>query len=141
MKFSFTDEQAMLRDSSAAFLNDRSPLARVREVMASDAGFDQTLWQQITGEMYWQAILVPEEQGGLGLGFVESVIVLEQIGLGLTPVPLAPVMVSTLALASVGSTPRTQQLLEGIAAGRVVVLAHTAARPHWGEQGVGNNFY
>ena len=136
MKFSFTDEQAMLRDSSAAFLNDRSPLARVREVMASDAGFDQTLWQQITGEMYWQAILVPEEQGGLGLGFVESVIVLEQIGFGLTPVPLAPVMVSTLALASVGSTPRTQQLLEGIAAGRVVVLAHTAARPHWGEQGV-----
>ena len=136
MKFSFTDEQVMLGDTSAGFLGTTAPLSRVRDIMVSASGFDAALWQQLCADMYWQAILVPEAQQGLGLGLVESVIVLEQMGMRLTPVPLGGVMAATLALRTCADMPRRQELLASIGAGRLVCLAHTAARPHWDEQGV-----
>ncbi|EAW41294.1 putative acyl-CoA dehydrogenase family protein [marine gamma proteobacterium HTCC2080] len=137
MNFSFTDEQLMLKDSVEGFLTENADSGIVRQAMASESGVDENLWQKICAEMYWQAILVPEECGGLGLGLVEAVIVLEQMGRFLTPVPLAAGIQSALALRTLADQLQAHTLLAGLAEGRLLGLAHTAARPSWGASGVG----
>jgi alkylation response protein AidB-like acyl-CoA dehydrogenase len=137
VNFSFTDEQLMLKDSVEGFLTENADSGIVRQAMASESGVDENLWQKICAEMYWQAILVPEECGGLGLGLVEAVIVLEQMGRFLTPVPLAAGIQSALALRTLADQPQAHTLLAGLAEGRLLGLAHTAARPSWGASGVG----
>jgi alkylation response protein AidB-like acyl-CoA dehydrogenase len=80
MEFAFTEEQAMIRDTAAAFLAEVADSEAVRRAMDSESGYDPGLWQRICGEMYWQAIHLPEEYGGLGLGYVELVATMEQMG-------------------------------------------------------------
>lgn len=104
--------------------------------MSSTSGIDERLWQKICTDMYWQAILVPEEFGGLGLGLLEVVIVLEQMGRFLTPVPLSAGVQSALALRTLVEKPLAQTMLADLAQGQLVAFAHTAARPHWDAQGV-----
>lgn len=136
MKFSFTDEQLMLKDSVEGFLTEHSDSSAVRAAMSSTSGIDERLWQKICTDMYWQAILVPEEFGGLGLGLLEVVIVLEQMGRFLTPVPLSAGVQSALALRTLVEKPLAQTMLADLAQGQLVAFAHTGARPHWDAQGV-----
>ena len=68
MEFAFTEEQEMIRDTAAAFLAEVSRSEAIRPCMATEQGYDQALWQRICGEMYWQAIHIPEAYGGMGLG-------------------------------------------------------------------------
>lgn len=78
MEFAFSDEQEMIRASAESFLADVSDSAAVRAAMASERGYDPALWQRLCTEMVWPAIHIPEQYGGLGLGFVELAILLEQ---------------------------------------------------------------
>ncbi|MFT5033494.1 MAG: alkylation response protein AidB-like acyl-CoA dehydrogenase, partial [Bacteroidia bacterium] len=80
MDFVFTEEQQMIRDTAQSFLAEVSSSEAVRKAMAADLGFDPALWQRICTEMYWQAIHIPEAQGGMGLGYVELVAMMEQMG-------------------------------------------------------------
>ncbi len=96
MEFAFTEEQEMIRDTAAAFLAEVSTSEAIRQAMATDRGYDAELWQRICGEMYWQAIHVPEAYGGMGLGYVEVVAMMEQMGRYLLCSPFF----STVCLAS-----------------------------------------
>jgi alkylation response protein AidB-like acyl-CoA dehydrogenase len=80
MDFAFTEEQQMIRDTAESFLQDVSHSEAIRTAMATEAGFDADLWQRICQELYFQAITIPEDLGGMGLGFVELVAVMEQMG-------------------------------------------------------------
>lgn len=80
MQFTFTEEQQMIRDTAAAFLAEVSDSAAIRRAIATELGYESQLWQRICDEMYWQAIHIPEEYGGMGLGQVELVAMLEQMG-------------------------------------------------------------
>ncbi len=103
MDFVFTEEQQMIRDTAESFLAEVSSSEAVRKAMASDTGFDDALWQQICAEMYWQAIHIPEEFGGMGLGYVELVAMMEQMGRYLLCAPFYSTVclgVNTLLLAA-----------------------------------------
>ena len=103
MDFVFTEEQQMIRDTAESFLAEVSTSEAVRKAMASDTGFDDALWQQICAEMYWQAIHIPEEFGGMGLGYVELVAMMEQMGRYLLCAPFYSTVclgVNTLLLAA-----------------------------------------
>ena len=80
MEFAFTEEQEMIRDTAASFLAEVSTSEAIRAAMATEQGYDSELWSRICREMYWQAIHVPEEYGGMGLGYVEVVAMMEQMG-------------------------------------------------------------
>ena len=80
MEFAFTEEQEMIRDTAAAFLAEVSTSESIRAAMATEVGYDAELWNRICGEMYWQAIHIPEAYGGMGLGYVEVVAMMEQMG-------------------------------------------------------------
>ena len=131
MKFSFTDEQSMLRDTAEAFLASVSDSISVRSAMQSPLGFDQACWQRVCSEMYWQGILVPESCDGLSLGVVEMAIAFEQLGRRLTPSPLYASALGVVALRSLDESARQQALLKNVAEGQVIALAHTSARGNW----------
>ena len=78
MEFAFTEEQEMIRDTAEAFLSEVSSSEAVRRAMATEQGYEDEVWQRICAEMFWQAIHIPEEYGGMGLGYVELVAMLEQ---------------------------------------------------------------
>ena len=80
MEFKFTEEQQMIRETAEAFFRENSSSAAVRAAMATERGYDQALWQQICKDLCFQSITIPEAHGGMGLGYVELVAVLEQMG-------------------------------------------------------------
>lgn len=129
MEFAFSDEQEMIRASAESFLADVSDSAAVRAAMASELGYDRELWQRLCGEMYWPAIHIPEEYGGLGLGYVELAILLEQMGGRLLCSPFfATACLATPALLLAGSERQKAEWLPRIAEGSITgTLAFTSA--------------
>lgn len=139
MKFAFTDEQRMLRDTSQAFLAAESSSAAVRTASTSEQTYDPELWQKICEDMYWQGILVPESCDGLGLGWVELAIVLEAAGERLLTAPLFAVAQSTVALKLCPQTDIRDALLSAIVGGDVISLAMSDQRSGWSSCGVTAN--
>jgi len=80
MEFAFTEEQQMIRETAESFLRDVSTSEAIRSAMATEQGYDEALWKRICEELYFQAITIPESFGGMGLGYVELVAVMEQMG-------------------------------------------------------------
>ena len=127
MEFAFSDEQEMIRTSAEGFLADVSNCAAVRAAMVSDKGYDPALWQRLCTEMYWPAIHIPEAYGGLGLGFVELNILLEQMGRRLFCSPFfATACLATPALLLAANQAQKSTWLAPIAEGRLTAtLAFT----------------
>ena len=136
MKFAFTDEQRMLRDTSQAFLAAESDSSAVRAASTSDKTYDPELWQKICEDMYWQGILAPESCDGLGLGWVEMAIVLEAAGEKLLTGPLFATSQSTAALMLCPQTDMRDALLSAIVGGHVISLAVSDQRDGWSSCGV-----
>src|SRR5689334_107173 len=94
MTLALTDDQRMIRDAAASFLADASDAAAVRAALESESGLDDKLWKGIT-ELGWCGTAIDEAFGGMGLGPLELVLILEQMGRHLACVPFR----STVALA------------------------------------------
>lgn len=120
MDFSLTDDQLMIRDAAADFLAQTSASAAVRAVLDSETGFDPQLWAQIAAELGWCATAIPEALGGLGLGAVELVLLLEQMGRRQLCAPFfSTVALAATALIEVGDEAAKAQFLPRIAAGEL----------------------
>ena len=107
------DDQAMLADSARGFMADEGAIAKqlrhFRDINCKD-GFGHALWGQFA-EMGFTGILVPEADGGLGMGHVEAGIVLEEIGRNLTPSPfLTSSVMAATALGAGGDDLRGRYL-------------------------------
>ncbi|MEM1113679.1 MAG: acyl-CoA dehydrogenase family protein [Pseudomonadota bacterium] len=137
MEFSFTDEQQMIRDTAEGFLAEVSTSEAVRAGMATELGYDPQLWQRVCSEMFWQAIHIPEEYGGMGLGYVELVAMLEQMGRHLFCSPFySTVCLGVNALLIAGSETQKSEYLPRIVEGKTATLAYTGAKGRWDAAGV-----
>jgi len=123
----------MIRDTAAAFLAEVSDSAAVRAAMATETGYDPALWQRICRDMYWQAIHVPEAYGGMGLGYVEVVAMMEQMGRYLLCSPfLATVCMAGNALLIAGSEEQKAAWLSRICTGDITAtLAFNGGVARW----------
>lgn len=131
MEFKFTDEQLMIRDTAEAFVSEVSTSAAVRSAMALPDGYSADLWQQISTEMYWQALSIPEAMDGLGLGYVELAATLEQTGRFLLCSPLVATVALAVPAIRVAATEAQQQAYLGrILAGQVATLAYAGRQTH-----------
>ena len=122
MALLLNEEQTLLRDSARGFLADNAPVAHLRKLRdsADKDGFSRDLWNTFA-QMGLAGVLVPEEQGGSGLGNVEAGVVMEEIGRNLTPSPfLSTSVVAATALRRAGGA-RALALLEKIAAASIVM--------------------
>ena len=104
-------------------------LRRLRDT-EDEVGFSRDLWQEMT-EMGWAGIVVPEEHGGLGYGYVGAGIILEEMGRTLTASPLfSTAILGATALARLGSEQQKDELLPAIASGGLIVALAIDEGPH-----------
>ncbi|PZR43138.1 acyl-CoA dehydrogenase family protein [Paraburkholderia fungorum] len=128
MNLALSEEQTMIRDSAADVLAERSASAAVRQAIEHTAGRDEALWRTLAGELGWCALTVPEAAGGAGLGAMELVLLMEQMGRRLACVPyFSTVCLAATALAQCESA-AARVWLSRIAGGEVsATLALDAA--------------
>jgi len=133
MRFAFNEEQEALRSAARDFLSDHCGPTQTRTVMETEAGFDPDVWRRIGGELGWASIIIPEAYGGVGLGYVELVGLMEEMGFTLLCAPFfSTVCLAANALLLGGTEEQKQEHLPGIAAGETIAtLAHTEANGRW----------
>lgn len=131
--FALTADQNMIRDAAASFLEAESGSAAVRAAMESPQGHDAALWARIGVELGWCAMPIAERHGGLGLGWIELTLLLEQMGRRLLCAPyFATVCLAATALREAGNDAANALWLPRIAAGELsATLAFGAAGITW----------
>ena len=97
MEFGLNESQEFLKESARKFFAGECPMAEVRRLMETDTAYDPKLWAKLVEQGY-TGIIFPEEFGGVGLGTLELIVLMEEAGRALLPGPFF----STVALA--GST-------------------------------------
>ena len=94
MQFGLSESQEILKDSARKFFAGECPMDEVRRLMETETAYDAALWAKMTEQGY-TGIIFPEEYGGVGLGKLELILLMEEAGRALLPGPLF----STVALA------------------------------------------
>ena len=115
--------QSMIRDQAKAWVKEESPIEKFREMRDSQADmkFIPETWSGII-EMGWTGIIVPEEYGGSGLGYLTFGLVLEELGRNLTASPLlASALIGASGVILGGNEEQKQSFLPGIVDGSVLL--------------------
>ena len=132
MNFEFSEEQNLLREQAQGFLKEHCPPSVVRKVLEGKAPYDRELWKQIA-ELGWTATTIPEEYGGLGLGYLELSVIAEELGRAVAPVPFSSsVYLATEAILLAGSRAQRERWLPKLATGEAIgtfALAEGPGRP------------
>ncbi len=132
MNFEFSDEQKLLRDQARGFLGEHCPMGKVREALEGRGAFDAELWRKVA-DMGWTAAVIPEAFGGLGLSYVELVVIAEELGRAVAPLPFSSsVYLASEALLMAGSREQQEKWLPKLATGDVIgtfALAEGPGRP------------
>jgi hypothetical protein len=124
MDFSFSEEQQAIAALAEQILGDGATHERLRQIeRGGGPRFDAALWGRLA-EAGLVGLAVPDAYGGGGLGFLEVMLVLEEIGRRAAPVPyLETVVLGALPLAAFGSAAQQQALLPGVARGETMLTA------------------
>ena len=137
MDFGFSEEQELLRTQARDFLDRQCPTSKVRELMATERGYDDAMYAQMAS-LGWTAIPFPEEVGGLGLGMVDLTVVLEEMGRHVTPAPLqSAISLAGMTLLHGGSEAQRKRWLPALCDGTgvgTVALVERSGR--WDSAGV-----
>jgi alkylation response protein AidB-like acyl-CoA dehydrogenase len=129
-----SEEQELLQRTARDFVGAHNPLKRIREMRdnADPDGFSRKLWEEMA-QLGWVGILLPEEYGGSGLGYMDLMVVMEELGRGLAPEPmLSTVLLGANALSLGGTAPQKEENLPQVAAGkRLLTVAYQEARSRY----------
>jgi alkylation response protein AidB-like acyl-CoA dehydrogenase len=127
MNFDLTEEQLLLQASVARFVDERYGLDKRKTYLATADGFSRENWS-LLAELGVLALNLPEHYGGLALGAVESMLVMEQFGRGLVVEPyVSTVVMGARVLLHAGGRSATA-LLPQVASGELQ-LALAVAEP------------
>ena len=125
MDFSFTEEQTLLADSVQRYLDDRYSFeARKQWLKATDDGaaHSPTVWNELAG-LGVLALRVPEQDGGLGGGAFETLVVAQALGGRMVVEPfLGSAVVATHAIATLGTAEQRTEWLSAMAEGKAIVV-------------------
>jgi alkylation response protein AidB-like acyl-CoA dehydrogenase len=126
VEFCFSEEQNELRRAARHFLEVESSEARVRAAMETETGYDPRVWKQLSEELAWTALTIPEAYGGLGLSYLDLHPLMEEMGRALLCAPFfSTICLGANALLVGGSDAQKDRYLPSIAAGETTVaLAH-----------------
>lgn len=123
MSLVLNEDQQMFRDAAKRFAAERAPVAQLRKLRDQNdgVGFDRAVWKEMA-HMGWAGVLVPEEHGGAGFGYVGAGLIAEEIGRNLSATPLVSTAVlAVTALLRGGSAAQKEALLPAIAGGDLIV--------------------
>lgn len=120
MAFVLTEEQQMLRDSAKAFATEKLPVSQLRALRTAGQGYDKGAWKEMV-ELGFTGVLIPEEFGGSGFGYVGLGQVLEAQGATIAATPLvSTALVGASALLLAGTQAQKDAWLPKIAAGEAI---------------------
>jgi len=118
MEFAFSQDQDELRWAARRFLEVASSEERVRAAMETEQGYDSATWQQLSEELAWTALTIPEEYGGLGMSYLDLHPLMEEMGRALLCSPFfSTICLGANALLLGGNGVQKERHLPGIAAG------------------------
>ena len=117
--FGCTEEHALLRSEARRFLSERLPMAELRKLADAGVGFDRALWKELA-QLGWVGLVLPEAQGGAGLGWLHLEIVIEEMGRRLVPGPFLGSLLAGVAIEQGASAAQRARLLPSIASGDAI---------------------
>jgi alkylation response protein AidB-like acyl-CoA dehydrogenase len=137
MDVGFSEEQELLRDTARKFLDSACTTKFVRERMTTAEAMTPAFWRQLV-EQGWIGINFAEEEGGAGLGLIDLVVLMEEMGRAVMPGPfLATALLGGAAIREAGSAAQREEFLPQLAEGGLrTTLAATEANPRWDASGV-----
>jgi len=112
MDFDLSEDQLALRDGARALLDDLAPTKRGRAVAETPERWDRELWAAMV-DQGWLGIATPEAQGGVGLGWVELAVLLEEIGRHVAPAPFLPTVLALEVFRQEGDVRAVERVLAG----------------------------
>lgn len=123
MDFALTDEQQAAIDLAAQILTDHTEPRRIKDVERSESRIDHALWADLAAADLL-GLSLPEAHGGGGYGFLESCLLLQQVGHHVAPVPFwATVVLGALPIAAHGTDAQKSAFLPAVAAGTSFLTA------------------
>jgi alkylation response protein AidB-like acyl-CoA dehydrogenase len=132
MAMILNDEQSMLRESARNFMKSEAPVSHLRKFrdMNCKDGFSHGLWKQFA-ELGFTGVLIPQADGGLGMGHVEAGVILEEIGRNLTQSPFLMTAVAAVETLKSADQATRDKWFPGIIKGETVIgLAVDEAAKH-----------
>jgi len=120
MDFEFSAEQMQLRNEARRYLADKCPTTVPRAVLEGATSYDKVLWQGLA-EMGFLGAAIPEEYGGLGLGYLELCVIAEELGRAIAPVPVSSsIFLAAEIIKAAGTEAQKQAWLPRLASGEVI---------------------
>jgi len=125
MDFDLSEDQKEIKSTARALLAARSPMEAVRKA-AEGSGYDAALWTELSS-LGWPGIAVAEEHGGQGLGVVELVVLLEELGYACAATPFLASASAAAAIQMAGTPSQRSRWLPALASGEATAGIGTAA--------------
>jgi alkylation response protein AidB-like acyl-CoA dehydrogenase len=117
MQFGLSDSQQLLVANARKFFAAECPMAQVRRLMETDTAYDAALWSKLA-EQGFTGIIFPEEHDGAGLGKVDLILLMEEMGRALLPGPFfSTVVLAGAVLDAAGSAEQKKKYLAPICRG------------------------
>ena len=121
MDFSFTEEQSMLRDTVASYLADHYSFDQRRAALKAEPGWRPQVWKAFADELGILGAAFSEEQGGLGGGTTDNMVIMEELGKALVVEPYLPTVVIGGGFLKHGKPAGADDLIGKIIAGEAII--------------------
>jgi alkylation response protein AidB-like acyl-CoA dehydrogenase len=128
MDFNFTEEQSMVRDTVASFLQDKYDFETRRKIVASESGWRADYWKAFAEELGILGASFSEELGGLGGGAIDNMIIMEEFGKALVIEPYLGTVVIGGGFMKHSGYAGAASVIEGIVGG-ATTIAFAYAEP------------
>ena len=137
MDLGLSEQQELLKNAARDFLEKECPESLVREMEEDEKGYSPDLWKKMA-EQGWQGLLIPEQYGGAGFGFLDLIILIEEFGRALVPGPFISTQVGgVIPILEGGTDQQKQYALPKIASGEDIwTLAYTEPSARFDTEGV-----
>ena len=122
MALVLNEDEIMMRDMAQGFFAEKAPVKALRELRDNrdETGFDRALWADMAAQGF-AGIVVPEEHGGVDMGYLAAGLVAEQMGRNLTASPFLSTAILAATALKHGSDEQKSNWLPKIAAGDAVI--------------------
>lgn len=130
MDFSYSEEQRDIQNLAREILSDEASHEHQTALEKQGLRYDKNLWATLaqTGLL---GLAIEENYGGMGFGFTELCLLIEEVGQTVAPVPVIPALVSAaLPLQQFGTTAQKARLLPGLAKGELLLSAALMEKQH-----------
>jgi alkylation response protein AidB-like acyl-CoA dehydrogenase len=137
MNFGFNEEQELLRSTARKFFDNECASVTVRKLMDGPEGMTPDLWKKIA-EQGWTGLIFADEHGGMGLGFVDLVVLMEEMGRAVVPGPFfSTVLLGGLVVREAGTDAQKKAWLPKITSGEArATLAWMEPSAELGARGI-----